>query len=97
MERLLKRDTSCALPIPVFPDAPTGPWTSRPATGEQRRYRFANGREVSVIRNDFGSYGGAQGLFECWDGGNDAPNYGPKGWLTIMGVVAYLRDVRDHP
>src|SRR5262245_60171173 len=62
-------------------------------TGIQRRYRFANGCTVSVIRNNFGSYGGNAGLFEAWDGGER----GPEGYLTIMGLIAYLRDVRDRP
>lgn len=46
------------------PNGPYVPYDTRPLNGgEQRRYRFPNGYEASVVCHDF-SYGRASGLFE---------------------------------
>jgi hypothetical protein len=64
---------------------------------------FANGRGVSVIRNEF-SYGGRSGLFEVAvldEEGN--PDYSTpvaddvKGWLTVPEVLDVMKAVSELP
>ena len=63
------------------------------ASHRQRIYEFPNGNRVSVVRG-YGTYGSEERLFEAAyllrDGVSE-----PEGWLSIMGVVRFLRAARS--